>query len=107
MKWTENGIEFEGTPEEYLALHKPVLEPRQPKYTRAGKRVTVVDLAGENHLFVRVKDAASYIATTAQRNVRSVILEITKRTSDTVYLKDYMASKAPWNPEIHQEVPSV
>lgn len=108
MKWTENGIEFEGTPEEYLAIHKPVIaEPRANIFTRHGKRVTVVDLAGENHLFVRVKDAASYIAITAQRNFRSVLVALTKRTSDTVMLKDYMVSKAPWNTERDQEPPHV
>ena len=105
MKWTENGVEFEGTPDEYLALHRPV-EPLKRVYKqREGTHITVIDLGGDEHKFVRVKDAASYISQAAQRSFTAT--NLAKRTSDRIYLKDYMHCNKAWNPEIHQETPAV
>ena len=104
MKWTENGVEFEGTPEEYLVLH-PVELPKRIYKRREGTHITVVDLGGDEHKFVRIKDAASYIAQAAQRNFAPT--NLCKRTSDRIYLKDYMHCNKAWNPEIHQEAPAV
>jgi len=106
MKWTENGVEFEGTPEEYLILH-PVEPPKRIVKKKEGKRVTVIDLGGEEHIFLRIKDAAAYISMTAQRAASSVTNMICKRTSDRIFLKDYMVCNASWNPEVHQEAPHV
>lgn len=105
MKWTENGIEFEGTPEEYLAIHKPVELPKRTYKHREGTHITVVDLGGDEHKFVRIKDAASYISQAAQRNFAPT--NLCNRTSDRIYLRDYMHCKEPWNAEKHQEVPAV
>ena len=104
MKWTENNITFEGTVEEYLALKKanlpaPAPDYLQPKFKRTGHPVTVIDLGGDEHKFVRVADAAKYISISAQRRISAS--NLSKRTSDTLYLKDYMSCNAPWNP--HQE----
>jgi hypothetical protein len=107
MKWTENGIEFEGTPEEYLAIHKPVELPKRTYKRREGTHIEVIDLGGESHGFVRVKDAASYIAQKAQRNLSSITLALTKRTSDAVQLKDYIVCGKAWNTERDQEPPHV
>lgn len=59
MKWTENGVVFEGTVAEYKELHADGFAP-QLQRTRAGKRVTVID--GETSTaFATIKEAAEYI----------------------------------------------
>ena len=67
MKWTENGVVFEGTVAEYKELHSDGFAP-QLQRTRAGKRVTVID--GETSTaFTTIKDAAKYISQQTGRYV--------------------------------------
>lgn len=59
MKWTENGITFEGTADEYMTIYGK----RQKRFAhRRGLDYTVFDRAGKSHGFVRQKDAAAFIA---------------------------------------------
>ena len=60
MKWTENGVTFEGTVAEYKELHADGYAP-QLQRTRAGKSVTVMDGCDCIH-FNSIKDAAEYIS---------------------------------------------
>ena len=59
MKWTENGITFEGTVAEYRELHSETF--RQLRRTRIGRRVTVLS-DGEPIHFSTIKNAAEWIA---------------------------------------------
>ena len=105
MKWTENGIEFEGTVEEYLALHGQTAvatTPARLPIVRKGTEVTVIDLGGEEHKFVRVKDAATYLAMVCQRNVSPQSLA--KRKSNIIKVEDYMVGPGlPWNGNAHND----
>lgn len=104
MKWTENGITYEGTVAEYMELRTAlaISAPVKRNYAkRTGKSITVIDLGEQEHKFSSIKDAASYISTKAQRNVSAQSL--CKRSSDTLRLSDYMSTNKPWNPNKPQE----
>lgn len=72
MKWTENGVTFDGTVEEYKELHADGYAP-QLKRTRAGKRITVID--GEKQMqFPTIKAAAECIGRQTGRYVAATTL---------------------------------
>jgi len=72
MKWTENGIMFDGTVAEYKELHSDGFAP-QLKRTRAGKEVSVID--GMNcTVFASIKEAAEYIGQQTGRFVSAAAL---------------------------------
>ena len=72
MKWTENGVTFEGTVQEYKELHADGYAPQLTR-TRAGKRVTIID--GETSTaFASIKDAAEYIGQQTGRYISASAL---------------------------------
>lgn len=72
MKWTENGICFEGTVAEYKELHADGYAPQLTR-TRAGKRVTIID--GDNSVaFSSIKEAAEYIGHSTGRYISASAL---------------------------------
>ena len=72
MKWTENGVTFEGPVAEYKELHADGFAP-QLQRTRMGKRVTVID--GDNQRqFPSIKEAAEYIGQQTGRYVSASTL---------------------------------
>ncbi len=77
MKWTENGVTFEGTVQEYKELHADGYAPQLTR-TRAGKRVTIID--GDNSVaFSSIKAAAEY---TGQQTGRSISASALGRALD-------------------------
>ena len=72
MKWTENGVVFEGTVADYKELHADGFAP-QLQRTRMGKRVTVID--GDNQRqFPSIKEAAEYIGQSTGRYISASAL---------------------------------
>jgi len=68
MKWTENGITFEGTPAEYRELHADGFQ-QQPLRTRRGKRVIVEENEDIHASFPTVIEAAQWITKKTGRYV--------------------------------------
>ena len=87
MKWTENGIQFEGTAEEYLDIHnRPI-----PLMTKRGKQTTVIDLDGQHHTFKRIADAANYIQQYGTRMSCGMLgKRLRDQKTDTVSLVDIL-----------------
>ena len=87
MKWTENGVTFEGTVAEYKELHADGFAP-QLQRTRMGKRVTVID--GETSTsFNTVKDAAEWIGQQTGRFVSASALGRVIDENGTVTLEKF------------------
>jgi len=87
MKWTENGVVFEGTVAEYKELHADGFAP-QLQRTRAGKRVTVID--GETSTaFATIKEAAEYIGQQTGRYVSASALGRVLDENGTVKLEAF------------------
>ena len=90
MKWTENGICFEGTVAEYKELHADGYAPQLTR-TRAGKRVTIID--GETSTaFSSIKDAAEYIGQQTGRYISASALGRLIGDGDTVKLDEFKGS---------------
>lgn len=101
MKWTENGIQFEGTAEEYLAIHnRPI-----PLMTKRGKQTTVIGLDGQRHTFNRIGDAVSYIQQYGKRMSCAMLGKILRdQKTDTVNLVDILPTNVELNiPTTNQE----
>ena len=89
MKWTENGIQFEGTAEEYLAIHNT--DRIMPLLTKRGKQTTVIDLDGQHHTFKRIADAANYIQQYGTRMSCGMLgKRLRDQKTDTVSLVDIL-----------------
>ena len=87
MKWTENGVVFEGTVAEYKELHSDGFAPQLAR-TRAGKRVTVID--GETSaVFATIKEAVEYIGQQTGRYVSASTLGRTLDEDGTVKLEAF------------------
>ena len=87
MKWTENGVTFEGTVAEYKELHADGFAPQLTR-TRAGKRVTVID--GDNStVFASIKDAAEYIGQQTGRYISASALGRALDENGTVKLEGF------------------
>ena len=87
MKWTENGVVFEGTVAEYKELHADGFAPQLTR-TRAGKRVTIID--GETStVFASIKDAAEYIGQQTGRYISASALGRALDESGTVKLDSF------------------
>lgn len=72
MKWTENGVSFEGTPAEYKELHADGFQ-QIPTRTRSGRHVTVYD-NDASRCFDSVKNAAEWISQQTGRYVSASAL---------------------------------
>lgn len=101
MKWTENGIQFEGTAEEYLAIHNRPM----PLLTKRGKQTTVIDLDGQHHTFKRIADAAHYIEQYGKHMSMGMLAKILReQKTDTVSLVDILPTNVELNlPTTNQE----
>ena len=87
MKWTENGVVFEGTVAEYKELHADGFAPQLTR-TRAGKRVTIID--GETSTtFATIKEAAEYIGQQTGRYVSASALGRALDENGTVKLEAF------------------
>lgn len=95
MKWTENGITYEATAEEFIQVWNAMHPAPEP--AKRGKRVeiTIIGHAGDEHKFETIKAAATYLSLATQRTIYPSYLS--KRTSNTLYVKDYMTCNKEWN----------
>lgn len=77
MKWIENGTQFEGSVQEYLALHNGHVPVRR---TRRGKEVSIVNTDDTVVTLKSLKDAAQYITDQTGRYCSPATLSKKNRT---------------------------
>lgn len=87
MKWTENGVTFEGTVAEYKELHSDGYWTQLTR-TRAGRHVTVI-VADCREEFTSIKEAAAWISQQCGRYVSASTLGKTLKNSDAVNLAQF------------------
>jgi len=96
MKWTENGITFEGTPAEYRELHADGFQ-QQPQRTRLGKQVIVEENEDIHASFPTVIKAAQWITQKTGRYVSASNLGKMLDAEGHVSMDRFVSSVSPFD----------
>lgn len=91
MKWTENGITFEGTPAEYRELHADGFQ-QHPQRTHRGKQVIVEESEDIHTSFPTVIEAAQWITQKTGRYVSASKLGKMLDENGHVHLERFVSS---------------